>query len=287
MLKHALTLSLVLAASAFAQSKLKITPITASGPGFQVNSTLIAGEKEAILVDAMFTRADAHRVVAAVLDSGKTLTTVYVTHGHPDHYFGGEVIKAAFPNAKFVAHPDIVAVITKTWEGKVKQWGPMYGANLTDKPVVPEPLKEKALTLDGEKLELVGPVQGDDAKNTYVWIPTAKTLIAGDILYAGTHVWTAETKAADRKAWQKTLDALAKLNAAVVIPGHQQPDSKQDAAIITFTKQYLTDFDAAVSGSKTSDEVQTKVKAKYASLGIEPILKFGADAQFPAAPEKK
>jgi glyoxylase-like metal-dependent hydrolase (beta-lactamase superfamily II) len=283
MLKHALTLSLVLATSAFAQSKLKVTPITASGPGFLVNATLITGEKEAILVDTTFTRADAHRVVAAILDSGKTLTTVYVTHAHPDHYFGGEVIKAAFPNAKFIASADTVAGITKTWEGKVKQWGPMYGANLTDKVVVPEVTKEKALTLDGEKIELVGPVQGDDAKNTYVWIPSSKTLIAGDILYAGTHVWTAETKVADRKGWIKTLDTLKKLGPTTVIPGHQVPDAKQDASIIDSTKQYLADFDLAVSGSKTTDEVQTKMKSKYANLALDPVLKFGADAQFTTA----
>lgn len=289
MLKHALTMSLVLATSALAQSKLKVTPITASGPGFLVNATLITGEKEAILVDTTFTRADAHRVVAAILDSGKTLTTVYVSHGHPDHYFGGEVIKAAFPSAKFVATPDTIATINKSWEGKVKQWGPMYGANLTDKPVIPEPLKEKALTLDGEKLEIVGPVQGDDGKNTYVWIPTAKTLIAGDTVFQGTHAWTAEGKAAERKAWQKTLDAEKKLGATTVIPGHQVPDGKQDGSAIDFTKAYLTEFDAAVASSKTSDEVQSKVKAKLPNLGLEPVLKFGADAQFAAAaaPAKK
>jgi glyoxylase-like metal-dependent hydrolase (beta-lactamase superfamily II) len=201
---------------------------------------------------------------------------------HPDHYFGAEVIKAAFPNARVVGTADTVALITKTWEGKVKQWGPMYGANLTSKPLVPEVTKDKAFTLDGEKIEIVGPVQGDDPKNTYVWIPSSKTLIGGDILYAGTHVWTAETKAADRKAWGKTLDTLAKLNPAVVIPGHQTPDAKQDASVIAFTKTYLADFDAALAGSKSSDEVQTKVKAKHGSLALDPILKFGADAQFPS-----
>jgi hypothetical protein len=67
------------------------------------------------------------------------------------------------------------------------------------------------------------------------------------------------------------------------------PDAKQDASIITFTKNYLTEFDAAVASSKTSDEVQTKVKAKIPSLALDPVVKFGADAQFAAAaaPAKK
>ncbi len=290
MLKQALTLSLVLAASAFAQSKLTVKPITGSGEGFLVNATLITGEKDAILIDAAFTRADAHRIVAAVLDSHKNLTTVYVTHAHPDHYFGAEVIKQAFPKVKIIATAETIAEINKSWKGKVGYWGPIYGPAITDKPVIPELLKGKSLTLDGEALEIVGPIQGDDAHNTYVWIPSSKTVIAGDIAYNGTHVWTAETKPADRKAWTATLEKLEALNPVTVVPGHQKPELKHDAASLKFVKAYLAAFDEAVAASKTSDEVQAKVKAKYADLALDPVLKFGADAQFAAAapaPAKK
>jgi glyoxylase-like metal-dependent hydrolase (beta-lactamase superfamily II) len=282
MLRHAVTFAVTLAAVAFADSKLKVTPITASAPGFLVNATLITGDKEAVLIDAAFTRSDAHRLVAAVLESGKTLTTVYVTHGHPDHYFGAEVIKQAFPKVKIVALPETVAQIKKTAAGKVKQWGPLYGANLTDKPVIPEALKGKTLSVDGETLEIVGPVQGDDEHNTYVWIPGSKTLITGDIAFNGVHVWTAEGKAPQRKAWGEVLAKLEALQPSVVIPGHQKGDAKDDASALSFTKAYLATFEDAVSASKSSDEVQTKVKAKFPDLALEPIVKFGADAQFVA-----
>jgi hypothetical protein len=36
-------------------------------------ATLVTGQNDALLVDAGFTRADGHRLAAAVLDSGKTL----------------------------------------------------------------------------------------------------------------------------------------------------------------------------------------------------------------------
>jgi glyoxylase-like metal-dependent hydrolase (beta-lactamase superfamily II) len=285
MLKHAVTLAVVVSAAAFAESKLKVQAITASGPGFLVNATLVTGDKEAVLIDSAFTKSDAHRIVAVVLESGKTLTTIYVTHGHPDHYFGAEVVKAAFPKVKIVALPETIAEIKKTWQGKVKQWGPMYGANLTDKPVIPEPLKGKTLSVDGETLEVNGPVQGDDETNSYVWIPGSKTLITGDIVYNGTHVWTAETKSAQRKAWIATLDKLEALQPAVVVAGHQKPDAKADASALAFTKAYLGAFEDAVTTSKTSDEAQSKVKAKYSDLALDPILKFGADAQFAAPPK--
>ncbi len=68
-------------------------------------ATLVTGESEALLVDAGFTRADGHRLAAEVLDSGKKLTTVFISHADPDFYFGAEVIADAFPDADFVATP--------------------------------------------------------------------------------------------------------------------------------------------------------------------------------------
>src|ERR1051325_4925598 len=109
---------------AAAETRLATTAYTASRTGFLVNSTLVAGDREAILIDGQFSLADAHRLVAAILESKKTLTTVYVTHSHPDHYFGLTVIKQAFPGVQIVATPSVVKEIEGTWKGKVKQWGP-------------------------------------------------------------------------------------------------------------------------------------------------------------------
>ena len=107
-----------------------------------------AGEKEAVLVDAQFTLADAKAVAERVKATGKALTTVYVSHSHPDHYFGFPAIQEAFPEAKLVALPATIAGIEQTWEAKVKQWKPLYKEAITDKPAIPQPL-------DGNTIELV------------------------------------------------------------------------------------------------------------------------------------
>src|SRR2546423_6827048 len=65
-------------------------------------ATLVTGETDALLVDAGFTRADGHRLAAEILDSGKRLTTVFISHGDPDFYFGAEVVADAFPDAEIV-----------------------------------------------------------------------------------------------------------------------------------------------------------------------------------------
>ncbi len=279
----ALPLIALAAPVARAESKLTVEVVTGSPQGFLVNSALVAGEKDAVLIDGMLTLADAHRLVGAILDSKKNLTTIFVTHWHPDHYFGLGVLKQAFPKAKIVAQPATITDIKKTWAAKVKQWGPMFGANLTTKPVIPEPLKGNTLTLEGQTLEIRGPVQGDAATSSYVWIPSIKALVTGDIVYQGVYAWTAETTPETRQAWIKTLDELAALSPAVVVAGHKDPKLKDDATGIAATRAYLKDFDAAAAASKSAEELEAKMKAKYPKLALDIVLHIGAGAQFPAA----
>jgi glyoxylase-like metal-dependent hydrolase (beta-lactamase superfamily II) len=259
---------------------LEVKVYTGSPGGFLVDSTLVTGEKDAILIDAQFTLADAHRLVAMILESGKTLTTVYITHDHPDHYFGLAVIHQAFPNAKLVARASTVAAIKKTAADKVKQWQGMYGANIPAKPVLPVALAEPKLVLEGQTLEIHGGITGDDADNSYVWIPSAKTVVAGDIVFHGVHAWTANTTRVERQAWLKSLDEIAALHPTTVIAGHHDPKLAHDAKGVEQTRSYLEAFDAAIAASKSSAEAQQKVIAKYGDLQLGIILQLGADAAF-------
>lgn len=267
---------------AAADTKLTTTVYTGSPGGFLVNSTLVAGEKDAVLIDGQFTLSDAHRLVAMIMESKKNLTTVYVTHFHPDHYFGLTVVKQAFPRAKLVATPETIKEIKKTWAAKVKQWGPMYGQLVPKQPLVPAPLTGNAITLEGQKLEIHAKVMGDSPDNSYVWIPSTKTVIAGDIVYHGVHPWTAESTPETRKAWMASLDEIKALNPTTVVAGHKDPKLADDAASLASTRAYLEAFDAAVASSKTPAEVKDKLMKKYGALQLPIILDIGAGAQFPA-----
>jgi glyoxylase-like metal-dependent hydrolase (beta-lactamase superfamily II) len=274
--------ALAATATAHADGALTTTVFTGSPAGFLVDSTLVAGDRDAILIDSQFDLADAHRLVAMILESKKHLTTVYVTHFHPDHYFGLGVIQQAFPAAKLVALPAVVDDIKRTWHDKVAQWTPLYGDLVPSQPVLPAALTGTTLTLEGQTLELHGGVQGDSEGNSYVWIPSIKTVVAGDIVYLGVHAWTRETNPAQRKAWRKTLDELAALKPTTVIAGHKDPKQRDDGGAIAATRAYLDAFDAAVASSKTSAEVQKKMKAKFPAAQLDIILQLGADAAFPA-----
>ena len=278
----ALATATATATVAAAPAALTTTVFTGSPGGFLVDSTLVAGDKDAILIDAQFDLADAHRLVATILETKKHLTAVYVTHAHPDHYFGLAVIHQAFPTAKLIALPAVADEIQKAWRDKVKQWGPLYGELIPSEPVAPSALQGTTLTLEGQTLEIHGGVQGDAADNSYVWIPSIKTVVAGDVIYRGVHVWTAETNPAQRRAWRKTLDELAALKPTTVIAGHKDPKLANDAGAIDATRAYLDAFDAAVASSKTAADVQRKVKAKFPDAQLDIILQLGAGAAFPA-----
>lgn len=91
--------------------------------GFGVCSTLIMGEKEAILVDAQFTLSNAHRLVAELMESGRKLSKIFITHLHPDHFLGLEVIKAVWPDAEVIAWKNIADDVNDAYVSKIDYWG--------------------------------------------------------------------------------------------------------------------------------------------------------------------
>ncbi len=72
--------------------------------GFEVASVIAMGKTNAVLIDAHWTLSNAHRVIAEITETGKHLETIFVTHAHPDHYFGLGVIAEAFPSARVTAY---------------------------------------------------------------------------------------------------------------------------------------------------------------------------------------
>jgi len=264
-------------------TQLHLQVFTSPPEGIAVNSTLVYGDKDAILIDAQFRLSDAHRLAAMILESKRNLTTVYVTHPHPDHYFGLVVIRQAFPNARFVALPRVVEGIKASWEGRVKAWKPQYGDNIPSNPIIPDALDGKTLTLEGETLQIYGPLQGDSAgDNSFVWIPSLKAIVGGDTLFSGAHFVFAPMTATQKKDWMNTIDQIAEFKPEIVIPGHQIAGAPNDASVLTFMQRYMQDSNAAQASSRTADEFKSKMKSLYPNLGIDGLLNISAQAAFPA-----
>jgi glyoxylase-like metal-dependent hydrolase (beta-lactamase superfamily II) len=265
-----------------AQTRLQTKVYTSPPDGISVTSTLISGERDAVLVDPQFLLSEAHKVAAMILESKRNLTAVYSTHAHPDHYFGLAVMKQAFPTARLVALPSVVTGIKNGWEARYKFWSATYGNNLPSTgPILPEELTGTTLMLEGESLQIVGGVQGDGPNNSFVWIPSIRTVVAGDIVFSGVHFGVPSGN--NRTEWLKALDQITALNPAVVIPGHHVPGAKNDRSAIEFMKKYMQDWDKSVAASKSADELRAQMKKLYPTLGMENLLNNGATAAFQPA----
>jgi glyoxylase-like metal-dependent hydrolase (beta-lactamase superfamily II) len=235
-----------------------------TGPGsLHVNIALIKGERDAVLVDAPFTSADAHRVVAMVLESGKRLTHVFVTHDHPDHFFAMEVIQDAFPDARIVAHPVVVADIWRSLPFKVKRWASLLGRNGPIHPSAPTPLAGDTILLEGHELKVLGPMAGDHVHATALWAPSIRALFPGDLVFNQMHLWLGEHDPSDVVAWGKALDDLAALKPQIVVAGHSRPGLPNDVTGLTFTQSYIAAWPKLVAQSKNSADLRSRVQKAF------------------------
>ena len=242
---------------------LKVEVLRTSAGSLYANISLIEGAHDAVLVDAPFTMADAHRVVAMVLESGRRLTYVFVTHDHPDHFFSMEVIRQAFPDVQIVAHPVVVADIWASLPLKVKRWSPMLGVNGPRSPTAPSALQGDTIMLEGQPLKVLGPMAGDHHHATALWAPSIKALFAGDLVFNQMYLWLGEHRPEDVTAWSRSLDELARLNPEMVVAGHAKPGLPNDASGLDFSRRYLAAWPGLVARSKDSAALRANVRQAF------------------------
>lgn len=223
--------------------------------GFEVASVIVTGKTDAVLIDAQWTLSNAHRVIAEVLETGKYLRMIYISHAHPDHYFGLGTVAEAFPEAQVIALPSVARVINKQFFGKIEHWEKVIGViNVPRKTAEIESLNENCFELEGEGIEIIPEVMGDMKYNTVVWIPSIRTLVGSDVLFNQAHPFTCELTPEERQQWIRDIERLQKLDAEVVIPGHQKPGMPFDSSSFDFTREYLvaTEEELARTGDVAS-----------------------------------
>jgi glyoxylase-like metal-dependent hydrolase (beta-lactamase superfamily II) len=244
---------------------------------FPVSSEIISGKHEVALIDAQFQRNDAEELVKKIKATGKKLTTVYISHSDPDFYFGLDVIKAAFPQAKIIASPGTIKEINATKDGKMAYWGPILKDNAPKAVVVPQALQGDSFTIDGQKVEVKG-LTGPTPERTYVWIPELKAVVGG-VPVAGDniHPWIADNQTVESRAhWQQTLEGIKALKPKVVVPGHFLPGAPQTLESVTFTQNYLTTLEAELPKAKDSAALIAAMKKHYPNLKDESSLELSA-----------
>lgn len=249
----------------------------APGAGMS-GAVVILGERDALLVDALFTIPDATRLADAIVASGRTLRTVFVTHEHPDHTLGLGVIAARFPSARLVAHPAVAARVNAVHATMRANFAAQMPGMIADRAVTVAPL-EGALTLEGEAIEVIGPLRADTAVVTALWVPQLGVLVANDVLFNGTHMYLAETlDAAAIDGWRASLDRLSRYDARVVIPGHRADDLSDDAAAFAFTRRYLDVWQRLLGRGGNAAALRAAVLEQTGPLPLEFLVDLSVAA---------
>jgi glyoxylase-like metal-dependent hydrolase (beta-lactamase superfamily II) len=225
------------------------------------SSTLISGERDAVLVDTFLTIEQSQVLVDWIVASGKNLTAIYVTHGHGDHFFGLASLLERFPQARAVATPEVVAAMHEHLAPASIDgfWRRLFPGQIPDRLLVAESLVDGALELEGHQLVAVDSGRTDTAHSTCLHVPSVGLLVGGDAVYNGIHPYLGETDRQSRLEWIATLDKLDALKPLAVIAGHKIPENADDPRIIGETRQYIRDFNRL-------DEVTATARQLYDAM---------------------
>lgn len=246
------------------RSSLTVTTYAASERGFLVNSQLLVGFEECMLVNAQLLRSDAKHTVGMIKTSGKKLTTVFITHDDPDDYLGLEVIHKAFPDAKIIATPKVAAAIKAHGQKALDERKDKFGSELATTVIVPEAYDKPTLLFSNNTLQIRELGSGESDNGSVLYVPALQLIFAGDLVANQTHLWIAAGHAA---GWLKNLETARGMGAIhTILPGH---GALGPATLLDDTKAYLQAFTSAAKNKATA--VKT-MEEKYPSYKLTSAL---------------
>lgn len=239
---------------------------------FSVTSTIIYGDKDAVLIDAQFQKQYAEQLVKEIKATGKNLKTVFISHSDPDFYFGLEVIHKVFPNAKIISAAQTAYLISASKDDKMTVWKPQLKEDAPTEIIIPEAVNTIP-DLEGNKIEIKQ--NSEDPAHSFLWIPSLKTVAGGISVSTGSHLWMADTqnlKAIDQ--WIGQIDAMKSLKPLQVIPSHFAKQSVEPDSL-DFVKSYLENYKKAVTENKTSSAIVDVMVKRFPDLSGKEELEMG------------
>ncbi len=228
-------------------------------------ATLIYGVRDAVLVDAFMTVTQANALADRIGARGRNLTTIYITHGHGDHWFGAGTLLQRFPNARAVATPNTVKVMHQNASPEALDgiWRQAFPGQIPDRVVIANALEGNVIDLEGRELVAVELGHTDTDFTSCLHVPSIGLVVAGDAAYNDVHLYLAESNAQNRQEWIAALDTIESLNPRAVVASHKRPENDDTPLIIEQTRQYVRDFDRLVTTTTNAQELYDKMLALY------------------------
>jgi glyoxylase-like metal-dependent hydrolase (beta-lactamase superfamily II) len=256
-------------------------PIGSDGLTFSpTTSTIIYGDREAILVDAQFIKNDIIELGNVIEQLDKTLTTIFITHGHVDHYFGIDILAERFPGVRVVATRKVVDDIVAREKQDLATFSTWFGDDLVVPTSIPEPLDDDGLVIEGHRLQVIDVDQADISPSSALYAPQLGAVIAGDLAYNGIHQMLALTGPAEWKRWAASVEDIAALRPRTVVAGHKKPEASDDdgEAILAGTVDYILDFARIAETAASPEDVIKAMLELYPDHGNVTTLLVSAQA---------
>ncbi|KAI8670287.1 Lactamase-B domain-containing protein [Fusarium keratoplasticum] len=249
--------------------------------------TLISGKSEAVLVDTLFTSEQGVSLGDWIQDTlnGKKLSTIYITHGHGDHWFNLHYLVKRFPGVEVVSTQESIDHMSTQLTPEYRAvWHDLFPRQINEESfeIVAKPLKDNKFTLEGHTFEAVHAGHSDTDATTFLYVPSLNLTVAGDIVYNDVHMWMAESPSEKhRDAWIECLDKLESYNPAIVIGSHHRPGGVDGAFSIGASREYIKTFSRLVKESKSAKQLYNSMLHAYPDRIGKLVLWLGCQAQFP------
>ena len=215
-------------------------------------STLIYGNRDAVLVDPGMTTDQARELGDWVVSHGRNLTDIFITHGHGDHWFAAGLLAERF-GARVMATAGTITQMHVAVAQRPFLWDKVY-PGIPPSPVTAVTVPGNRLSLEGHELVIVEVGHSDTADTSVLHVPDLGLVVAGDVIYNGVHMYLAQAAVVGGFGpWRDAIDKVQALKPRHIVAGHQNNKFDDDAErTIAETRQYLDDADGLLRIENTA-----------------------------------
>jgi glyoxylase-like metal-dependent hydrolase (beta-lactamase superfamily II) len=192
----------------------------------------------------------------------RRLTTIYITHGHGDHYSGLSVVLDHFPDARALATAGTVEQMGNG-SAPAHPYRAWFPGQIADTVPLAEVLDAGHFELEGLPLEVIETGRTATVDSPSLHVPDLGLIVSGDVAYNHCHMHVGATTADSRAEWIAALDKLGALHPAAVVTGHKDPTRGNPPSALAESRDYIEYYGKLREAGLTDEGVFDAMVSRY------------------------
>ena len=253
--------------------EVTIHTYTSPPEGWLVNSHILEGPTKLVIFDGQMMNAYADEVADYASRLGKPVDRIIISHGHPDHWSGLEVLAQRFPQAEVHALPGVTEFLRAFGEFALGKFQQNFGDKVATRVTVPSrAVSLGAQTFDSARLEFREYLDAESNVQLVALLPEQHVMLAFDLVFAPRD--HAFTLVPNFDNWVSILEALKAMPGYdTIIIGHDAPT---DRSAFDATIAYLKRAKDIHAASKDGQSYASALKAAFPDRGQPGWVDFSA-----------